>query len=1044
MWVLQEKVQENKYENIKNLFHFANMAKENWEEAVTFFGSEEFPKILVNSDRQAAPLYRLLVKEGSIEQAMDEFLVAVHKKERVSLWLEKSEAHLYPVHIDEDHIISIVKESWGFVEAKVYVLEKEQSFVRLQKKKITEDDFVGDTCQIAYTINKSKLHQGINQTRICIETPFQKLCFDLTVEREEKSPLQEINQKLLKYRIEFLQLYVAYSKKELSAAGWVGQSLILIDKILGLDSENQEWQLVKSQFLFLAGKEAEGKGLLGIFDDGKILKENNVVLYGYYLYLQACYKKDAKNGRKTAEELWKLYQQNEEPFPILWMLFQLDEELKENLPLKWKLLKEQYGKGCISPILYIEALKLLHKDETLLEKVGGFETHLLLFACKRKYFQKKWLPRILSLSMKSNQYHPLLYTLYKKCYEMEPGKDWLMILISLLIRSGEKKSEYLEWYELGVSENIKISGIFEKFIEHLEYREDKKLPRSVIEYFAHDAGNIRNHHKAHLYRLILEYHMEAVKRRIGSFAHYEKLIHYFVQDRILHGKVSKDLGLLYNQYVDEEMLENPKLKEKFGQLIFVHQVKCKWKSAAKVWVHHKYLEEIEEYPVENGQALVPVYSSEDTLVIVDAKGRKYAQAEDIIKTPLIKYEEYLPLYQGGEQPLGIMVYREAEGQRYRNITQDNQNELEFLIRDTRFEKAFRMEVEMGLLQYYQEEFMSGKLRKALEEVQVEDYQTLERGRILDMLLGEGMYGKAYTIIRQLGFEYVDTRLMVGLIQDKITEQDFAWREDLVRLCYEVMKKGKYTETMLIYLEQHYEGSLQALKEIWDLTKEFNLDNSSLSRRILYTISVIDEISEGYEEFLDCQIRENRELPWVCKLAFLKLCVQKDVLEEEKAKYAYEFLLEALKKGQIYSYFPALERLLKKDLGLCNQVIIEHKTTPGSQVWLHYLLETKEEGEGKYRSEKMEAVMEGIYTRSFTLYDGEKLHYYIREGNGENLYLKEEHTICGVADREESDRRFSLLNQIVADSNQENWDGMFAKMDQYIFNDYLVEKLYKPL
>ena len=43
---------------VKNLFHFANLAKENWEEAVALFYAPDFADILVGNDSQYYTLYR--------------------------------------------------------------------------------------------------------------------------------------------------------------------------------------------------------------------------------------------------------------------------------------------------------------------------------------------------------------------------------------------------------------------------------------------------------------------------------------------------------------------------------------------------------------------------------------------------------------------------------------------------------------------------------------------------------------------------------------------------------------------------------------------------------------------------------------------------------------------------------------------------------------------------------------------------------------------------------------------------------------------------
>ena len=50
--------------SIKNLFHFANLAKSSWEEAANLFFSKDFEQVLQGSDKQYLNTYRGLVKDG--------------------------------------------------------------------------------------------------------------------------------------------------------------------------------------------------------------------------------------------------------------------------------------------------------------------------------------------------------------------------------------------------------------------------------------------------------------------------------------------------------------------------------------------------------------------------------------------------------------------------------------------------------------------------------------------------------------------------------------------------------------------------------------------------------------------------------------------------------------------------------------------------------------------------------------------------------------------------------------------------------------------
>ena len=72
---IYDTVIESSVGSIKNLFHFANLAKSNWAEAVNLFYSPEFESIFSGSDAQYADDYYGLSACNGSEQNMEEFQV---------------------------------------------------------------------------------------------------------------------------------------------------------------------------------------------------------------------------------------------------------------------------------------------------------------------------------------------------------------------------------------------------------------------------------------------------------------------------------------------------------------------------------------------------------------------------------------------------------------------------------------------------------------------------------------------------------------------------------------------------------------------------------------------------------------------------------------------------------------------------------------------------------------------------------------------------------------------------------------------------------
>ena len=75
---------------IRDLFQFANLAKQDWLSATKIFKSDQFAKKLLCHDSKTEVLYHGLMKSISTSHAMEEFLISIHKKVRINLTLDKT------------------------------------------------------------------------------------------------------------------------------------------------------------------------------------------------------------------------------------------------------------------------------------------------------------------------------------------------------------------------------------------------------------------------------------------------------------------------------------------------------------------------------------------------------------------------------------------------------------------------------------------------------------------------------------------------------------------------------------------------------------------------------------------------------------------------------------------------------------------------------------------------------------------------------------------------------------------------------------------
>ena len=109
---------------IKNLFHFANLAKSNWQEAVKLFYSPEFSLVFAGNDIQHYDSYRGLSAYSGNEQNMEEFLIQINKKQKVEFIPEETAISLNVMSMDGaygvlERCLNITRNGWGYTRLHV-------------------------------------------------------------------------------------------------------------------------------------------------------------------------------------------------------------------------------------------------------------------------------------------------------------------------------------------------------------------------------------------------------------------------------------------------------------------------------------------------------------------------------------------------------------------------------------------------------------------------------------------------------------------------------------------------------------------------------------------------------------------------------------------------------------------------------------------------------------------------------------------------------------------------------------------------------------
>ena len=105
---------------------------------------------------------------------LEEFLIGIGKKERVALKIESENLEVYEVMASLKDTLRIHRSTWGHLKAEIFV---EGDFLEVEKKKISDDDFIGSVYEMEYIIRRENLGKGKNFGRIRIRTVYEELVY---------------------------------------------------------------------------------------------------------------------------------------------------------------------------------------------------------------------------------------------------------------------------------------------------------------------------------------------------------------------------------------------------------------------------------------------------------------------------------------------------------------------------------------------------------------------------------------------------------------------------------------------------------------------------------------------------------------------------------------------------------------------------------------------------------------------------------------------------------------------------------------------------
>lgn len=1073
------KYPESSQGKIKNLFHFTNLARNHFEEAVNVFYSPEMINIFQSPDRRFKNLYRAFSVYPGSAVNVEGFLIAIHKKSPVifTVDLEKVEIN-GEEELKKTFEIRVRKSGWGYTRLDVKAGE---SFLCFKNDVLVESDFDGENAVIKYTVDREKLHAGKNLTEIILKSFSSeiKIPVCINISNSFQAERKRYGLKRQGNVSELLKLFLDFRVKELDLEKYCSLTAKTCERMTAENDRDILPRLVMTHIYLMQGREHDASLMLSLINNEFMLGQIKEESEGYYKYLLAMLKKDPVFTREMSADVHSLLSSFPASPGLLWLLIYLDEELGDQAERRLELLNDQFERGVRSPLLYIEMLRALTEKKDKSRFSGMGEIYALNFGLKYSICFESYVSAIVSMSYSIKGYSGVFLNVAKAYYERFRSPELLETVCTILIRergNRKKRTDDFYWFELGVRSGLKITRLYESYLNTMPENMTKLMPEPVIMYFSIGAG-VGNDKMALFYASLIRHKdeipdiLETNEQRITAFAVKEAE----------NGRLSGNHVIIY-EYV--ALINKSDIINRFmlavSPLIFSREITVSDPDATMVVSVESGFTREHNGRITGGRALLNVYGGDYDLIIEYSDMRRSVAKKGVGDRPLMNPSRFKRAIKFGlERDVGHAFYVCGSGNHSIQVNQVNESSVRLLSGSAEIEKSIRDECNFALIRYYSDNDRFEELDRLIGELDISNSSQSVRAEIARLYVARGMHRNVYELIKEYGFEGVDPVILVRLASRMIGDGINTGDPCLLNLAWEALKRGKYDENILEYLCSEFKGTIKDLRDIWKAAHEFNIDTVKIEERILsqmlYAGSFTadrDEIllscieNGGRDRIIDASLdyisheyfvnsnlinkeifrallkryRDNGEMSNISALALLKYYSPET--DENLKKELSPLVEELLERGVIFEFFREYREYVPSMALYHDRTFVEYRTEPDKKVMIHYCISDEEGSEENYIDENMNESYQGVYTDDFVLFYGERLQYYITEENEDGrIPTESEELERDVTRGGRTDSRYDMINDMLLSESVHDDPSLDDLMEQYMRLSETVEEFF---
>lgn len=1047
----------------------AQLARTDLNAAAEVYASEAFGRSLENGSYEELTIRQALSGEDNPRHALEQFLIATEKKEMIELSLSRETQRIANPEGTVLEEVTLTKSTWGYMEISI---SSDARFLRVEKKHLTTEDFIGSEWPLRYIIDSNFLHAGRNLGRITVHTCYQTLAFELCVEVKGDRDLRShrVRNVMVKRAV---GLYLDYRLGRIDLRQWTERTQSVIESYRRADGKSLLADLLGVFVLQAEGKHSSAeRELRRIENNSRILEDANA--QAVWLYLSTFFTRDPDYRIHVREQMRELSLKMRSSWLILWLSLYLLEDEQGGDAGKLERIIHHIEQFQASPILLLEGIQIARRNPFLLHEWTPGVRMLVNWAVKENMLDERLVLHSMNLIRRRGRFDPVTFRMLENCYRETNLDDVLAVRVQLAIAGEKTEEKYFPLYQSAVARDLKITGLYEYYMQTMGEVRIEQMPQVIRRYFVlNETMDWRR--KARIYRNLSDSEDSIPQIFSAMRSGMEK----FITNQIQMGHINEDLSVLISRYLTRRLV-TPQLARKLIRLLFTFEVDCLSPDMKKVVVADARRSREHITVIADHMAQVRIYSEQSRILLEDEQGRRYTSTSLYMAQHLLNDTSLMNLcvQEASDDPSLVMFFT-LNPKVKQPITHKT---LKYYLEATRmaaFSDEYRHQLQAWLLDYYfanpQEETLSSFLR----ESDMDTYVHIDRAKYLSLLTQDGRYERAWGILEKYGMQDVELNLLMRILSQTVISREYEEDRTLLSFCAFLFSAGKVEEHVLIYLLMYYEGPVESMKNLWQAGREYELETINLEKKILSLILFTRQGTENSEQiyrsyrrslgsrricqayvilrcyeylvkgspvlevvFDDCMTdyEKGGKLPDVCALALLQYLSRLPEYTKEQKETAVSLLGKYSGKGMRFAFFKRFPLEMRKTLGVEDRVFCEAVASPRSTVKLFY--RTRYEN-APFTEITLKDVFEGIRVKEFVLFEGEQLECYTEETkeNGKKVVSAHRFLKAEAVPEELKSSRYGRLTQMARHLKEGDEETFREELKEYRQLDSLTKEIF---